>query len=354
MRQPKPYYKKTHKAWYVNLGPGRRPVKLGGDEDKAYQEYHRLMAGRQAVLPNCTILDLSQRFMDHHKAHSAPRTVKFYYDALDSFTQYWGSLKVADLKPYHVQEWIDRCHKTVRRAAKVGDKYVSRDTGRPTTDGHRRNLIRAVKACFRWAEDQEYIDRSPIRKVKVPPARPRGDEAYLLPEQWDKLVAAVKDQPFLDMLTTLKETGCRPQEARRVEARHLDRAGQCWVFPKDESKGKRQARIVHLTDGVFALCCRLALKHPSGPLFRNRRGNPWTASGLAYRCYRMSEKLGFALTPYSVRHTFATEAIIRGVDLQTIATLMGHVDLKMLSIIYQHVRRRADHLKAGLRKAVGQ
>ena len=38
---------------------------------------------------------------------------------------------------------------------------------------HRRNLIRAVKAAFKWAEEQEHIDRSPIRHVKVPAAVPR-------------------------------------------------------------------------------------------------------------------------------------------------------------------------------------
>jgi integrase len=356
MRQPKPYFKKSHNAWYANIGPGKRPVRLAkGRENEAiaWEEYHKLMAGRQPASPNCTVVDLAQRFLDHHKSNSKPATVAFYFRALDSFTQYVGScLKVSELKPYHVQQWIDREHSTVKRAEKVGDGYVTHDTGKPTGNGYRRNLIRAVKACFRWAEDQEYIDRSPLRKVKMPPARPRGDEAYLMPEQWGKLIGAVKDQPLHDLLTVMKETGCRPQEVRTVEARHFDREGCCWVFPKEEPKGQHEQRVVHLTDRAFAICQRLALKYPRGPIFRNRDGNPWTTQGLDYRCYRLRKKLGFPITPYSVRHTFATDAILRGVDLQTIATLMGHCDLTMLSRIYQHVRKRSDHLKAALRKAV--
>ncbi len=37
MRRPEPYFKKTHSAWYANIGPGRRPVKLaeGKDNEKA-------------------------------------------------------------------------------------------------------------------------------------------------------------------------------------------------------------------------------------------------------------------------------------------------------------------------------
>lgn len=158
----------------------------------------------------------------------------------------------------------------------------------------------------------------------------------------------------MDIVTVLKETGCRPHEARRVEARHLDRADKCWVFPIDESKGEREKRVVLLTDRAFEICQRLALKHPEGPIFRNSKGRPWTRHALVSRLYRLSKKLGFHVCPYAVRHTFATDAIYRGVDLQTIAVLMGHANLNMLSRVYQHIRKRSDHLRAGLRKAVGE
>jgi site-specific recombinase XerD len=52
-----------------------------------------------------------------------------------------------------------------------------------------------------------------------------------------------------------------------------------------------------------------------------------------------------------VRHTFATRKILEGVDLVTIATLMGHRDLTMLQKIYQHVKRRSDHLRNALNRS---
>lgn len=350
MRQPKPYYKKSHDAWYANIGPNKRPVKLEGDEKAAWDQYHTLMAGRQPVSADCRVADLVTRFLAHHEK-SSPGTYRFYAVPLTSFVAFVGNLRVCNLKPYHVTEWIDRCHGTAKVSRMTEKGWVVSDTGRPISDNYAHNLIRAIKACFRWAEDEEYIERSPVRRVKSPPATSRGDEAYLMPDQWDKLVAAVKDEGLLDLITTMKETGCRPQEVRRVESRHM--AEGCWVFPKEESKGGRELRVVHLESNVLEICQRLALKNPVGPMFRNRRGNPWTRQTLDYRCYRLSRKLGFRVTPYAIRHTFCTDAIIRGVDLQTIASLMGHVDLKMLSRIYQHIRRRADHMKAGLRKAIG-
>ena len=109
------------------------------------------------------------------------------------------------------------------------------------------------------------------------------------------------------------------------------------------SRGREQGETREATS-----CCsptgpssarRLALKHPDGAISRNPRDKPWTTGRLDRHCTVMSGKLGFRVTPYMVRHTFATRKIIEGVDLVTIATLMGHVDLKMLMRIYQHVRQ---------------
>ena len=215
---------------------------------------------------------------------------------------------------------------------------------------YRHNLVRAIKACFAWAEQEEYIERSPLHNLKVPAAESRGDEAYLTPAQWNKVVSAASG-PFLDLLTVLHESGCRPQEARRVESRHFDRAGRCWILPKSEAKGGREARVIHLSDRAFEICQRVALAIPEGPMFRNGHGNPWSARVLAYRCQRLARRVGFQFSAYSVRHSFITEAITRGVDLQSLATLVGHRDLKMISKVYQHLNRCGGHLKESLKRA---
>jgi len=67
MRQPKPYFKATHHAWYANIGPGKRPVRLA-DEDEgeaaAWQKYHALMAGRQPLNGDCRVVDILERVND--------------------------------------------------------------------------------------------------------------------------------------------------------------------------------------------------------------------------------------------------------------------------------------------------
>jgi integrase len=273
-------------------------------------------------MADLTVAEIAERFLDHHSKHSDPGTYTFYARPVNSFATMFGGLRVADVKLYHISEWID---------------------GQNQEGNYRRNLLRAVKSCFKWAEQQEYSTRCP--NIRVPAATPRDDTAYLTPAQYERLIAATKNPDLLDAITVLRETGCRPKELRTVEARHLTE--RCWVFPADEAKGKREPRVVHLSDTVYGICRRATLKRPSGPLF------PWSAQRLDKAFQRLSKRVGFKVTPYSLRHSFATEAIIRGVDLQTIATLMGHTSLTMLSRVYQHVRRRADHLQESLRRAVG-
>lgn len=45
---------------------------------------------------------------------------------------------------------------------------------------------------------------------------------------------------------------------------------------------------------------------------------------------------------------------MKGVDLITLAKLMGHKDLRMLEKVYSKVHKRGDHLREALRKATDE
>jgi integrase len=54
---------------------------------------------------------------------------------------------------------------------------------------------------------------------------------------------------------------------------------------------------------------------------------------------------------YALRHSWATNALLRGVDSLTVAILMGHRDPSTLARVYQHLSHRPDHLLAEARRA---
>ena len=120
------------------------------------------MSDRQPVGEKCLVTDVARVFTEFHRTNSSPRT--FDFDPLDSFVTFLDDLKphmlVDDLRPYHVTQWIETRRLSRRsRRVKGTNEYRTSEADRPIRQNHRRNLIRAVKAAFKWAEEQEHIDR---------------------------------------------------------------------------------------------------------------------------------------------------------------------------------------------------
>ena len=210
-------------------------------------------------------------------------------------------------------------------------------------------MASCILRVFNWAVDEQLLTHSPLASFKKAPKTPR--DTYLMPEEWDVLLAKIKDTEFLDFLWVVRLTGCRPLEARAVEAQHVYAAQRCWILPKGLSKGEKDERHVLLDDAALAICQRWAEKFPEGPIFRNTKDMPWTKDAINSRFQRLKVKLPFHCSAYTMRHTFATDPLEAGVGEATVAALMGHKDKTQVLKTYQHVAKRADHLREGLKKA---
>jgi integrase len=379
---PKPFFRTARRAWFVQVAG--KQVNLGSDRDAAFRRYHELMGRPKPVAARITadtVLPVLDAFLDWCQKHKAGRTYDWYRGYLESFARAVPTgLTTVGLKPFHVQQWLD---------ANPGWK-----TGK-------RGAVIAVQRAFNWAVRMGLIGVNPVRSVEKPKAGRR--EHVITAGVFEAILSLVRDTEFRDLLTVCWETGCRPQEALSVEARHVDLAEGCWVFPVDESKGKKHQRIVYLTDAALAITRRLMAARPSGQLFVNTDRLPWSASALNCRFARLRLTLGrlqakeAGQTPpklkrlskqqrsdpsirathqeavierrsqiavlakrhvpryslYTFRHSWCTHALERGVDAVTVAILMGHRDTTMISRVYSHLTQRRDHLRDAVRKAAG-
>jgi integrase len=179
------------------------------------------------------------------------------------------------------------------------------------------------------------------------------DERVLNPGEYERLVAAAP--PALAFfLRVQRATGCRPLELRLLSPRHLDRLNRRWVFPTAESKGRRKPRVVIPPLRIWEAVLALAGERDE-PILRSDKGLAWTRTGLHSCLYRTAKRAGLAgqVHARTLRHTFATEAIIGGVDLLTVAELMGHADPSMIATHYAHLARNRDHLQRASEMAGG-
>lgn len=72
----------------------------------------------------------------------------------------------------------------------------------------------------------------------------------------------------------------------------MDLSRSCWVFPVNESKGKRQPRIVYLSPQAEEPTKRLVELYPVGALFRNLHGKKWTTDAVNCGFDRIQQRMG--------------------------------------------------------------
>lgn len=332
-RKPKPWWNAEKQAWYVNIDGER--YKLGPEEDQADREFHRLMSltpeqrapkTPTTVTDGLIVAELFDRYLDWVQKHRAPRTYDWYREHLQSFTDSLSksdTMPVADLKPYHVVEWAD---------------------SHPSWGANfRRGALIAIQRPFNWAAKLGYITASPIPYLEKPQAT-RREQAVTL-QEWETIRDHYDEgDPFRDILEFMHETGCRPQEAKAIEARHVELARHRVVFPSTEAKGKKRTRLIYMTKRAEQIIRNLLKIRPKGILFLNSKGLPWNYESMNCRFTNLKKHLGVKYCAYAIRHGFATRKLEEGLDHITVAALMGHADATMLSKVYSHIGDRHDHL----------
>ena len=245
---------------------------------------------------------------------------------MDLFDRKYPDLTVQEFIPYHVQQWID---------------------GYQLSNGSKRNYARAIQRCMNWCEEQRLIDRSPIAHFEKPSGGIR--KVVISPDEYERILSAIRRRPFRDLCTFAWETGARAAECLKIERRHLDLASHRVLFPIEEEKMERAPRIIYLTDEAEGILRRLSVRTPQGPLFLNTDGVPWKTEAVNCAFIRLEKKIGVKYCLTAFRHSFIHRKLISGVDALTVSTLVGHVDTTTIGKVYAHLTQAPDYLLKALR-----
>jgi integrase len=317
-----------------------------------------------------------------------------YY--LGKFCEECGHLRLKQLKPIHVDDWL---------AAMAKPRVVQTPKGERTRQWGktcRGQALSALNACLNWAAKKQLITKNPLAGgvVDRPKAVHRTKDALLTEDDHRRMVeesdyqptyypskggyclcagrtylllakgpkgdagtlAKAKEaadamkkargifEPFSLLLRLLHHTGARPGELIHATAADWNGRLGAFVYPaKDEPEKedgfthktarKGKDRIVFVSDlDLRGIIDRLCQKHSSGPVLRNLYDRPWTDSAICFRLDRLKEKLGLnpRITCYSYRHTSITNLMLQGLPWGMIAEAHG-TSVEMLSKHYGHL-----------------
>jgi len=322
--------------------------RLGTDKAAAEEQFRFLLNKHdmgEVVDDNPRFAVIVDKWLIYVEKNHASERHRLCHDRVEEFVKFVGlTTRVRDLRPRHVEEWLES--KTDVKAA-----------------GTRRNYTAIILACLNWAADKKkgnMIAANPLRgRLELPEGGSRGEDAVWPKEIFD-LVLKVSNPAFADVVRILAWTGSRPSVICKVEAQHYRKLWRLWDVDdlyKGKTNRKKYVKRIRFLPQAVSLVERLNAEHPTGPIFRNSLGDPWTSDTLGVYLYQLRNKFketkeldwpdGLCL--YGLRHTFAT-AFLKDHpnEIEYLRVLLGHKDYKMIFQHYGHLVDQHDAISKKL------
>lgn len=208
--------------------------------------------------------------------------------------------------------------------------------------------IAALKSFFSWLENEEYIVKSPMRKIKNIKVEKRLRKA-LTREELEMLRDVAKDLREKALLELFYSTGCRLDEIQKLNISDID-----WANNQVRVIGKgNKERIVFLNARArIHLKKYLKSRKDNQPyLFVSERA-PHDRLGRraiqkTFCQLGLKAGLSFEVYPHLIRHTTATHMLQGGATLEEVQAYLGH-DSPATTQIYAEISNdsvRQSHLK---------
>ena len=353
------------KRWQVMVFIGRdaagrarhRSKNLRGvfrDAKAAVLALHQQKAGGSLTPRSVMRLeDLAREWLQHKAGRDvSPRTLQQYSDAFDRYIlPSIGHRRLADIT---LRE-IDRLYGALLNGTHprpTGSLGVSgRPLGGRTVRLAHTVLSAALSQAVRWGQ----IPFNPAAEATTPDHAAKKKEVFTAAERL-RFLDATQGAFYRVYYRMLLDAGLRPEEACALKWADLDfvrgtigvqqavtigdRGEAVLAEPKAGSR-----RTVPMLDGLRSqLLAQMEWQRErgldeSGFVFTNSSGEmlrPWTFSTRELK--RVVEAAGISkrISPYSLRHTFATLHVAAGTPLKVVSLLLGHATIQQTADTYMH------------------
>jgi integrase/recombinase XerD len=211
--------------------------------------------------------------------------------------------------------------------------------------------LSAVRGFYRFLLDGRHIARDPTEHLDSPrPARrlPRTlsieDAAALVEAPDTSRPDGARDRALLELLYAC---GLRASEALGLRVEDVNfAAGYVTVT----GKGNRQrlvpvgAQALDWVRRYLTTARPRQVRRECPALFLNRSGASMSRQSLWNLIRRAARRAGIraAVSPHTLRHSFASHLLERGADLRSVQAMLGHVDISTTQI-YTHLPSSVVH-----------
>ena len=251
-----------------------------------------------------------------------------------------------------IMAMLDELHKEVKQIdtddirSYLTEYQARKKSSKVTID----NIRRILSSFFSWLEDEDYILKSPVRRIHKVKTGTNIKETYS-DEALELMRDSCTELRDLAMIDMLASTGMRVGEMVLLNREDINfNERECVVFGKGDkerivyfdarTKIHLQNYLQSRTDDDPALFVSLQAPH-----------NRMSIGGIEVRLRQLGKLLGLnKVHPHKFRRTLATMAIDKGMPIEQLQQLLGH---KRIDTTLQYAMVKQSNVKIAHRKYIG-
>ena len=225
----------------------------------------------------------------------------------------------------------------------LADYQKRNDCSKVTVDNVRRN----ISSFFSWLEEENYILKSPMRRIHKIKTNQQVKEV-ISDEDIEKLRDHCSCKRDLAMIDLLYSTGIRVGELVNLNISDVDfEARECVVF----GKGGKERRVYFDAKAKLHLQSYIESRNDDNPALFVTLDSPndrLKISGVEIRIRQLGRSLNLTkIHPHKFRRTMATRAIDKGMPIEQVQKILGHsqIDTTMQYAMVNQSNVKSSHRK---------
>lgn len=225
----------------------------------------------------------------------------------------------------------------------LADYQQRNNCSKVTVDNVRRN----ISSFFSWLEEEDYILKSPMRRIHKIRTKQSVKET-ISDEMIEKLRDNCKCARDLAMIDLLYSTGIRVGELVGLNISDIDfEERECIVY----GKGDKERRVYFDAKAKLHLQNYINSRHDDNPALFTTLDAPYDRlkiSGVEIRMRELGRKISVErIHPHKFRRTMATRAIDKGMPIEQVQKILGHsqIDTTMQYAIVNQNNVKSSHRK---------
>jgi integrase len=211
--------------------------------------------------------------------------------------------------------------------------HVSAATGRQIKPATVNRELAALRAIFNLAIKHGTIKENTVRGIRF--LREDNEQMRVLSHEEEARFLKAAIQRLKEVAKLILNTGLRPEELYRLRREDVHLVEGYMHIPFGKTKAARRDIPLN-TEARKLLAERLEKLGTEVYVFPSKRDPKRPMGNIANTHHRTVQRSGLAwFRLYDLRHTFATRAVQSGMDLPTLAAILGHSKINMV-LRYAH------------------